>query len=162
MSMQQITEWGSALLIPAGLAFQVFRIYQHKEVRDLSLVTCIIFVVAYISLSIKAHDIDSSLFLLKNSLSLVFALILLVQRIYYKNSKWIDGPETPEEHMDKQLIEDVLILIGNKIYTEGEYTPMIRGILNHYQFYGKITSYQRNALITHFNNNSLDYRSVLT
>ena len=159
MVFLETLEWISALLIPAALLFQIFRISQHKEVRDLSLVTCILFALAYITLSIKAYVIDSELFLLKNCLSLFFSLILLGQRIYYKNSKWIDAPEV---HMDKVLIEDMLILMGNKSYIEGDYTPMIRGVLQHYQSYGRITPDQRSALITHFNNNSKDYRSVLS
>ena len=158
MAFLETLEWISALLIPAALLFQIFRIYQHKEVRDLSLTTCVLFALAYITLSIKAYAIDSELFLLKNCLSLFFSLILLGQRIYYKNSKWIDDPETPEVHMDKVLIEDMLILMGNRSYIEGDYTPMIRGVLQHYQSYGRITPDQRNALITHFNNNSEDYR----
>ncbi len=161
MNFLETIEWLSALLIPAALLFQIIRIYQHKEVRDLSLMTCVLFTLAYISLSIKAYNIDSQIFLLKNSLSLVLSIVLLIQRIYYKNSKWIGSFETFEKHSDRKLIEDILMLVGNTKYIEGDYTPMIRGILKHYSTFGRITSDQRNALITHYNNNGLNYRSVL-
>ena len=61
MELMELLKWGSALLIPVGLLFQVVRIYQHKEVRDLSLFTCIFFTLAYITLTIEAHEINSTI-----------------------------------------------------------------------------------------------------
>jgi len=80
----------AAVALSVGYWLQVWRIHVHKEVRDLSANSYVLFAVAYMLLGIEAVQIDSLLFIIKNGLVLVPTLVIIYQINYHKNDKWTD------------------------------------------------------------------------
>ena len=89
MDLLNIATWLSAGMLSLGYWLQIYKIHKHKEVRDLSLSSYILFAVAYILLGIEANNIDSTLFLVKNVLVLIPTVVIISQIIYHKNDNWV-------------------------------------------------------------------------
>lgn len=89
----EILSWVAVIGLPVGYWKQVYHIHVHKEVRDLNLISHILFVISFSILATQAFIIESYLFFFKNLLVLVPVSVLTGQIIYHKNDKWEDGKD---------------------------------------------------------------------
>ena len=90
MYLIKLLPWIAVVCLPLGYWKQVWHIHVHKEVRDLSLSSYILFAVAYLLLGIEGYVIDSTLFLIKNILVGIPTLVIIGQIIYHKSDEWED------------------------------------------------------------------------
>ena len=80
--------WTAAILLAMGYWLQVWRIHVHKEVRDISLPSYILFTIAYMLFGAEAYSINSTLFFWKNILVLVPTIVIIFQVVKHKDDSW--------------------------------------------------------------------------
>jgi uncharacterized protein with PQ loop repeat len=77
-------------ILSIGFWAQAYHIHKHQEVRDLSIVQYIGFTVSYSLLAYVAYVTDSKIFLIKQLMSGIPALVILCQIIYHRKDTWRD------------------------------------------------------------------------
>lgn len=69
---------------------QIMKIHVHREVRDFSIAGFLSLALAYIILGYESYLIDSTLFLVKNSIAFCLIIIILGQIWYHRDDEWHD------------------------------------------------------------------------
>lgn len=80
--------WIAAGFLSVGYWLQVYRIHVHKEVRDLSAPSYVLFTFAYLLLGIEGYKINSMVFLVKNILVIIPTITIVFQIYYHQNDTW--------------------------------------------------------------------------
>ena len=78
--------------------FQIYKIHQHKEVRDLSKMAFSGLLLGYVCLFYGAWTEDSAIFMFKQIATGIPVAIILGQIIYHKGDHWVDAsdPDCPQ------------------------------------------------------------------
>jgi len=88
-----ILPWLAVLALNAGYWAQIIKIHRHKEVRDLSIYSYILFDVAYGFLGYEAYVISSELFLIKNILTFISTSIIIYLIYKHRGDEWHDDED---------------------------------------------------------------------
>ncbi|MGE3953830.1 MAG: PQ-loop repeat-containing protein [Parachlamydiales bacterium] len=80
--------WIAIAALSIGYWLQIWKIYVHKEVRDLSLPYHILQAVGFAILGITAYMENSMIFLTKQITSTIPVVIIIGQILYHKGDKW--------------------------------------------------------------------------
>lgn len=85
--------WIAVCILSLGYWSQVWKIHIHKEVRDISMMSYIFLSVGFSIMAIKAHQEDSTIFLIKQIATLIPALIICFQIYIHKEDHWHDDDD---------------------------------------------------------------------
>jgi len=82
--------WVAAVVLSAGYWIQIYKIHKHKEVRDLSIHSYVLFAVGYLLLGMEAYSINATVFVVKNILVLIPTIVIILQIRHHRDDKWND------------------------------------------------------------------------
>jgi len=82
--------WLALILLSLGYWFQVYKIYKHKEVRDISLIGYILLALGFAIMSIKALDEGSTIFFVKQIMTLIPSFVIIHLVCKYRDQEWHD------------------------------------------------------------------------
>lgn len=108
MDPMTIIPWLAIVVLNAGYWAQIYKINEHREVRDLSTTSYVLFGLAYIILAYESHLIESSVFLVKNILTTVSVGVIIGLIIYHRDDEWHDD-------------EDKICNCGNELETHWKF-----------------------------------------
>lgn len=77
--------WFAVALLCSSYWFQIWKIYVHKEARDLSLTYHVLLAIGFGILAFTAYVEGSVIFLAKQVLTTIPVLIIIAQILYYKD-----------------------------------------------------------------------------
>lgn len=83
-----VLAWVAVAALSFSFWLQAWKIHKHKEVRDLSLTSYILFTVAYAVLAYKAWDDETWIFLVKQLGTLVPSAVIVYQIIVHRDDEW--------------------------------------------------------------------------
>jgi uncharacterized protein with PQ loop repeat len=83
-----ILAWVAVAALSVSFWLQAWKIHKHKEVRDLSLTSYVLFSLAYAVLAYKAWDDEVWIFLVKQLGTLVPSIVIVYQIITHKDDEW--------------------------------------------------------------------------
>ena len=82
--------WIAIILLALSYWFQIWKIHQHKEVRDLSIAYHILLALGFGLLVYQAYIENSKIFLVKQILTTIPVIIIIGQIFYHRKDKWHD------------------------------------------------------------------------
>ncbi|MBF5058835.1 zinc ribbon domain-containing protein [Candidatus Neptunochlamydia vexilliferae] len=85
-----ILSWIAIVVLSVSYWFQIWKIHVHKEVRDISLTYNILLALGFGTLTFTAIEEGSLIFLVKQIMTTIPVIIIIIQVIYHKNDKWHD------------------------------------------------------------------------
>jgi len=86
----QILSWLAVGVLSVSYWFQIWKIHVHKEVRDLSMTFYVLMGLGFGTLAIAAYEEHSTLFLVKQILTTIPVVIIIIQILYHRNDTWHD------------------------------------------------------------------------
>ena len=89
-----ILPWIAIVVLNAGYWTQIYKIYKHREVRDLSYVSFLLFDISYIILAYESYMIESYVFLIKNILTTISSSVIIFLIFIHKDDEWHDDADT--------------------------------------------------------------------
>lgn len=90
LNFMQILSWTAIFLLSISYWFQIYKIHQHKEVRDLSMTYHVMLAMGFGILTYTAYAENSTIFLVKQIATTIPVLIIIAQIIYHKDDHWHD------------------------------------------------------------------------
>jgi len=93
MAVLEVFSWIAILALAGSYWFQIYKIYVHKEVRDLSMVYHILLAFGFGILIFTAILEDSIIFLVKQIATFIPVIIIIGQIIYHKKDRWHDDDD---------------------------------------------------------------------
>lgn len=100
----EIIPWIAVFTLSLGYWAQVWRIHEHKEVRDLSIVSYSLLAVGFFIMAIKAYYDGSTIFFIKQVATFLPATIVIFQIIKHRDDHWHDS-HNPHCHECKEELE---------------------------------------------------------
>jgi len=97
--------WVAIVVLSFGYWSQVWKIHQHKEVRDLSIVSYTCLAVGFVIMSMQAYQEGSVIFLLKQVMTLIPVSIVIFQIWAHKGDQWHDDAAPLCKACDHELEE---------------------------------------------------------
>lgn len=90
-----ITYFAYAAIAALGISywFQVWKIQQHKEVRDISIGTFVLLLCGYSVMLLKAAEDGSSVFFWRQVATIVPVSVILFQIWYHRKDRWHDDED---------------------------------------------------------------------
>lgn len=85
-----ILSWVAIFFLSISYWFQIYKIYIHKEVRDLSITYHIFLALGFGILIWTAWEEDSIIFLVKQIATFIPVIILISQILYHRCDHWHD------------------------------------------------------------------------
>lgn len=83
--------WAAVAILSVSYWFQIWKIHQHREVRDLSVAYHWLFFCGTAFLGVQAYLEHSAIFLIKQITTAVPVAVLLCQIYYHKKDCWHDA-----------------------------------------------------------------------
>lgn len=99
----EIFSWVAIITFAVAYWLQVLKIYKHKEVRDLSLVSYSVLSAAYFLFSIEALYDWNPVLLGKAIVALIPCLVIIMLIIHNKHCEWVDDDSIKCSHCGKAL-----------------------------------------------------------
>lgn len=93
MEFLTLMSWIAIIVLASSYWFQIWKIYIHKEVRDLSLIYHFLLAFGFGLLIITAFVEDSTIFLVKQVATFIPVLIIIGQIIYHQQDHWHDDED---------------------------------------------------------------------
>lgn len=91
--MLDILPWLAIIILNAGYWVQIYKIHKHKEVRDLSITSFLLFDLAYMILAYESYLINSNVFLVKNILTGISTFIIISLIYIHQDDEWHDDDD---------------------------------------------------------------------
>lgn len=88
--MMKILSWTAIVLLSVSYWFQIWKIHQHKEVRDLSMIYHVMLALGFGILTYTAYAENSTIFMVKQVATTIPVLIIIGQIIYHRDDHWHD------------------------------------------------------------------------
>ena len=85
-----LISWIAIILLALSYWFQIWKIHQHREVRDLSLPYHVLLALGFGILTYQAYIDGSVVFIVKQVATTVPVVILICQILYHRQDKWHD------------------------------------------------------------------------
>lgn len=85
-----LVSWVAILLLAFSYWFQIWKIHEHKEVRDLSLPYHVLLATGFGILTYQAYIDGSIVFIVKQIATTVPVCILIGQILYHRQDTWHD------------------------------------------------------------------------
>lgn len=82
--------WAAIFILSVSYWFQIWKIHVHKEVRDLSLSYNVLLAIGFGILGFTAYAEGSVIFLVKQIMTTVPVVIIIIQILYHQNDRWHD------------------------------------------------------------------------
>lgn len=95
--------WTAVAILSLGYWAQVWKIHQHKEVRDLSILSYSMLAVGFTVMGIKAYFDGSFIFTVKQLATLIPTLFIIFQVWYHKDDRWHDDLDDFCRHCGSEL-----------------------------------------------------------
>jgi len=86
----EIVSWIAVTALSFSFWLQAWKIHVHKEVRDLSLTSYVLFSMAYAILAYRAFDDETWIFLVKQLGTLMPSVVIVYLILKHKDDKWED------------------------------------------------------------------------
>ncbi len=86
-----ILSWLAIVILSTSYWFQIWKIHIHKEVRDISLTYNVLLGIGFGILSFTAFKEKSLIFFVKQIMTTIPVLIIILQVLYHKNDRWHDA-----------------------------------------------------------------------
>lgn len=93
-NVMQVLAWSAVAFLAMGYWAQVWKIHQHREVRDLSIVSYSLLAVGFAILTYTAWEQKSVVFIIKQILTFIPCGIIVFQIIRHKEDEWHDARDT--------------------------------------------------------------------
>lgn len=84
----QVLSWVAIAILTVSYWFQIWKIHVHKEVRDISLTYNILLAIGFAILGVTAYQEGSIIFLVKQIVTTIPVIIIVIQVIYHRNDRW--------------------------------------------------------------------------
>jgi len=98
-----ILSWGAIALLSVSYWFQIYKIHVHKEVRDISLTYNILLALGFAILGVTAFQEKSLIFLVKQIMTTIPVIIIIIQVLIHKRDKWHDLMQSDCKQCEKEL-----------------------------------------------------------
>lgn len=85
-----LVSWVAIALLSVSYWFQIYKIHVHKEVRDISITYYILLSLGFGILAITAYSEGSVIFFVKQIMTTVPSIIIVLQVLYHRNDIWHD------------------------------------------------------------------------
>lgn len=89
----KVLSWTAIILLSVSYWFQIWKIHQHKEVRDLSMTYHVMLAIGFGILTYTAWAENSLIFFVKQIATTIPVLIIIGQIIYHKDDHWHDDDD---------------------------------------------------------------------
>ena len=86
----EVLSWLAVIALSFSFWLQAWKIHVHKEVRDLSLTSYILFSIAYAILAYRAFDDETWIFMVKQLGTFIPSVVIVYQIFKHKNDRWKD------------------------------------------------------------------------
>jgi predicted membrane channel-forming protein YqfA (hemolysin III family) len=91
--MIKLLPWLAVIIISTGYLAQIWKIHEHREVRDLSIWSYLSWGAAYLILAYQGYAIDAPVFIFKNVATFGLVLIILAQIYIHRDDEWHDDDD---------------------------------------------------------------------
>lgn len=98
-----VLSWVAIMVLSLGYWFQIWKIHVHKEVRDISLAYNVLLAVGFGILTFTALEEGSLIFLVKQIMTTIPVIVIILQVLYHKNDRWHDTRLKKCEHCSRIL-----------------------------------------------------------
>lgn len=87
----QVLSWMAIVILSISYWFQIWKIHVHREVRDISLTYNVLLAIGFGILGITAYQERSIIFLVKQIMTTLPVLIIILQVVIHRKDQWHDN-----------------------------------------------------------------------